>query len=189
MRVRRSVRELIQRAAWRGVSLPVRAIVVQPLVARRAGGYGASVAVLDRDGRRTGEMLPEVPLAPIWLGADGRGIYCPPAQGQILIISWVDGDRAQPFISGADVAASQPPAEAALGALVLTDGAGTVLRIKGGKIGIETSQQSLLAAVEQIVDAVPKLIDSLIDSHGDSIISSTWPAEQLKATLQQVLDG
>ena len=47
----------------------------------------------------------------------------------------------------------------------------------------------LIACGAKTVDAVPKLIDSLIDSHGDSIISSTWPAEQLKATLQQVLDG
>lgn len=185
MIVRRSVRELIQRAAWRGVSLPVRAIVVQPLVVRSAGGYGASVEVLDRDGRRTGEMLPAVPLAPIWLGADGRGIYCPPAQGQILIVGWVAGDRAQPFIAGADAAASQPPAEAALDALVLTDGAGTVLRIGGGKVGIESRQQSLLAALELIVDAVPKLIDS----EGHSIIPATWPGEELKAALQQVLDG
>lgn len=182
---RRSIRELIRRAAWRGVSLPVRAVVLEPLVARRAGGYAASVEVLDRDGRRTGEMLPEVPLAPIWLGADGRGIYCPPAQGQILIVGWVDGDRAQPYFAGVDAAASQPPAEAALGALVLTDGAGTVLRIAGRKVGIETSQQSLLAALEQIVDAVPKLLDT----GGDAIVPASWPAAQLKAALRQVLDG
>lgn len=182
--MRRSIRELIRRAAWRGVSLPVRAVVLEPLVVRRAGGYGATVEVL-RDGRRTGETLPEVPLPPTWLGADGRGIYCPPAKGQILIVDWVDGDRAQPYFAGVDAAASQPPAAAVLGALVLTDGAGTVLRIAERKVGIETSQQSLLAALEQIVDAVPQLLDTA----GHAVVPASWPAAQLKAALRQVLDG
>lgn len=183
--MRRSLRDVIRRTALAGVSLPVRAVVRSSFVAQRAGGYAATLEVVDRHDRATGELLDAVPLPPLWLGPDGRGVYAPPEPGQVCVVGFVAGDRSQPFLAGMDARANLPAAAAATGALVLTDGAGTVVRISGRKVTVETSQQSLRGAIEQIIDAVP----GMLDAAGHGIVPSSWPADRLKAELSKVLDG
>lgn len=182
--MRHSVRDFIRRIAWSGVSLPVRARVRSSFVARRAGGYGCTAEVLDRTGAATGEVLEALPLSPIWLAADGRGIYAAPAAGQIVIVGWIDGDRSQPYIAAMDGTANTPSADAAAGPLVLTDGRGTIIRINGHRVSVASSQQSLVAALERIVDAV----SALVDTAGHAIAPASWPAAHLKQLLRQVLD-
>lgn len=182
--MRHSVRDFIRRIAWSGVSLPVRARVRSSFVARRAGGYGCTAEVLDRTGAATGEVLEALPLSPIWLAADGRGIYAAPAAGQIVIVGWIDGDRSQPYIAAMDGTANTPSADAAAGPFVLTDGRGTIIRINGRRVSVASSQQSLVAALERIVDAV----SALVDTAGHAIAPASWPAAHLKQRLRQVLD-
>lgn len=182
--MRHSVRDFIRRIAWSGVSLPVRARVRSSFVARRAGGYGCTAEVLDRTGAATGEVLEALPLSPIWLAADGRGIYAAPAAGQVVIVGWIDGDRSQPYIAAMDGTANTPSADAAAGPLVLTDGRGTIIRINGRRVSVASSQQSLVAALERIVDAV----SALVDTAGHAIAPASWPAAHLKQLLRQVLD-
>lgn len=182
--MRHSVRDFIRRIAWSGVSLPVRARVRSSFVARRAGGYGCTAEVLDRTGTATGEVLEALPLSPIWLAADGRGIYAAPAAGQVVIVGWIDGDRSQPYIAAMDGTANTPSADAAAGPLVLTDGRGTIIRINGRRVSVASSQQSLVAALERIVDAV----SALVDTAGHAIAPASWPAAHLKQLLRQVLD-
>lgn len=182
--MKRSIRDAIRRIAWSGVSLPVRARVRSSFVARRAGGYGCTAEVLDRTGAATGEVLESLPLSPIWLGADGRGIYAAPAAGQVVIVDWIDGDRSQPYIAAMDGAANVPAADAAAGPLVLTDGGGTIVKISGRRVSVASSQQSLVAALERIVDAVA----ALVDTAGHTIAPPSWPAAALKQRLRQVLD-
>lgn len=48
----------------------------------------------------TGELFKEVPVSPLWASGDGRGIFMPPSEDQIVIVGFIGGNKAFPFVSG-----------------------------------------------------------------------------------------
>lgn len=90
----RSASDALRAAALAGVSFPVRAVVRAAYCRPAAAGYAVDLEVVHRATLQpTGELVAAVPLSPLWLGADGRGLYAPPQVGQIVILAWVEGDR------------------------------------------------------------------------------------------------
>lgn len=168
------IRDAIRRIAWSGVSLPVLAVVDRAYVRPAAGGYAADLEVVQRGTRRrTGERLVEVPLQPLWLGADGRGLYAPPEQGQYVIVAWIEGDRSHPYVAGAAADRYTPAAAAATGELALLDGRGQEIRLRdglfevldgaGGELRLQrkwrlaTANDSLRPVLEALIDALVAL--------------------------------
>ena len=169
----RSIWHRIRRIAWSGVSLPVKA-VVDASYARSGGEYAADLEVVHRATlERTGEMLEGVPLQPIWLGADGRGLYAPPEQGRIVVVGWIEGDRGHPYVAGAAADGYTPAASAGVGEFVLVDGRGHEVRITeqfwrlvdgvGGELKLQgrwrmaNPRDSLRPILESLIDAVAAL--------------------------------
>lgn len=168
------IRDAIRRIAWSGVSLPVLAVADRAYVRPAAGGYAADLEVVQRaTRRRTGERLVEVPLQPLWLGADGRGLYAPPAQGQHVVVAWIEGDRSHPYVAGAAADRYTPAAAAATGELALLDGRGQEIRLRdglfevldgaGGELRLQrkwrlaTANDSLRPVLEALIDALVAL--------------------------------
>ena len=155
--MKRSLAEAIRRLAWSGVSLPVRAVVDRAYASPAAGGYAADVEIVHRVSLdRSGEKLTEVPLQPLWLGGDGRGLFAPPEAGQYVIVSWIEGDRSCPFIAGASADRYSPAASAETGELRLVDGRGAELALSG-RWRLATAQDSLRPVIEALIDAVVAL--------------------------------
>ena len=85
---------------WKGATWPCRAIVRAS--AADADGYRVTVEPLTGTGEPTGQTLPDLPLDPLWLGADGTGVFAPPAEGRIVAIIWAGGSSGHPIVcSGA----------------------------------------------------------------------------------------
>ena len=168
------IRDAIRRIAWSGVSLPVLAVVDRAYARQAAGGYAADLEVVQRATlSRTGERLVEVPLQPLWLGADGRGLYAPPEQGQYVVVAWIEGDRSHPYVAGAAADRYTPAAAAATGELALLDGRGQEIRLRDGLFGVldgaggelrlqrkwrlATANDSLRPVLEALIDALVAL--------------------------------
>ena len=170
----RSISAAILRLAWSGVSRPVKAVVDRSYARQGAeGGYAADLEVVHRVTlKRTGETLPGVPLQPVWLGPDGRGLYAPPAPGQLVIVNWIEGDRAHPYVAGAAADAYAPAVDAAVGALVLSDGgrnytmrvedtlwalydaSGAQIRLRGSRWTMVSDAESLRTILDDLIDAL-----------------------------------
>ena len=123
-----------------------------------AGGYCFDGEVLMPETlEATGELLKEVPISPVWAGRDGRGIYCPPEAGQVVIVSFIGFNKAYPFYSGV-YGDSYTPADAAENALIFTDGQGGVFSMTGsGLFSLMNNSKSLKALLEAIIDSVSGL--------------------------------
>ena len=144
----------VRQEALAGVSLPVLAEVDRAWAT--PAGYAADVAVLNRSTlQRTGEALEAVPISPLWAGADGRGMYGPPAAGQLLVVMFVEGDRSAPVGMAVGADPRQGPARAvAADEFALLDGAGGEIRSKGRLWRLATSADSLAAVLNALIDAL-----------------------------------
>lgn len=189
----KSISEAVRAAAWEGVSLPVRAIVRAAYCRPEAGGYAVDLEVVHRATLQpTGELVPAVPLSPLWLGADGRGLYAPPQVGQLVILAWVEGDRSHPFIAGYHGDAHAPAQAVGAGELVLTDGRGAELRVRDSLWRIVNTQESLRTLLEDLIDEVKALVTTpgpaAVHDHG---VSSGTKAklQALRARLPKLLDS
>ena len=152
-----------------GVQFPCRAIVRAS--AADADGYRATVEVLDGTGEPTGQTLPDLPLDPLWLGADGTGVFAPPAEGRIVAIIWAGGSSGHPIVcSGAwrnpgatprlDVPAGEHSVQGeTYDARMLADEyrisseAGSQVSLKG-KIKVASDDDDLLEALVETIEAV-----------------------------------
>lgn len=169
-----SLREAIRRIAWSGVSQPVKAVVDRAYATTATGGYAADLEIVHRVTlARSGERLAEVPLQPLWLGADGRGLYAPPEAGQIVIVAWIEGDRSHPYVAGAAADRYTPAAAAAPGELALLDGRGQEIKLRDGlfevldgaggalrlqrKWRLATAGDSLRPVLDALLDALSML--------------------------------
>ena len=147
----------IRRIAWSGVSQPVKAVVDRAYASPAVGGYAADVEIVHRATlARSGERLAEVPLQPLWLAADGRGLFAPPEEGQHVIIAWIEGDRSHPYVAGAAADRYTPAAAAATGELALLNGTGGELRLQR-KWRLANGDDSLRPVIEALIDAVVAL--------------------------------
>ena len=200
----RSVEERIREIAWAGVSLPVRAEVRSAVA--DGSGYLLDVAVLDRLMQPTREVLETVPAPPLWLGSGGRGVYAPPEEGSVVLVAFVAGDRESPIVTAALAGDAQaPPKAVPVGAWALLDGRGgevwmqgdgtvrladadgAVVRVAGDRVEVASSIRSLLAALEEVVDAVIRM-----QTTGSPALHAVSPGSQqalaaAKARLAEVL--
>ena len=93
------IRDQIRRVLIEGVELPARAVVLDSRA--DSSGYSADVEILDSVGDRTGHVLNDVAIDPLWLLAGGEGIFAPPANNQLVAISWLGDEAGQPVIAAA----------------------------------------------------------------------------------------
>lgn len=189
----RSTSDALRAAALAGVSFPVRAVVRAAYCRPAAAGYAVDLEVVHRATLQpTGELVAAVPLSPLWLGADGRGLYAPPQVGQIVILAWVEGDRGHPFIAGFHGDAHLPARAVASGELVLTDGRGAELRIRDSLWRIANAQDSLRTLLEDLIDEVKGLVTTpgpaAPHDHGVSPATKA-KLQALRARLPKLLDS
>ena len=150
----RSVIERLRERVLEGMAAPVKAKVEKGYIKQSAGGYCVDAQVVNPATlEETGELLKEIPLPPIWMGADGRGLFAPPEAGQLIVVGFVGFNRAYPYVAGF-AGDEYTPADGAENALVLTDGQGAVIKIDGSLFGILNGSQSLKVILENFVDEV-----------------------------------
>ena len=114
-----------------GVQFPVRAIVRSS--AADADGYRATVEVLDGAGQPTGQVLPDLPLDPLFEGRDGAGWFAPPKVGRIVAVAWMGGSAGHlVIVSTGWRQPAVPSIPVAAGEGALQDGDGGELRYQGG---------------------------------------------------------
>ena len=165
--LRRIVEQVLSR-----LRMPVLVRVDRSYIRQEQGGYCLDGTVL-RPGsmEESGEILKEVPISPIWAGKNGQGVYCPPEDGQIVIVNWISGHSAWPFVAGI-WSDGITPADGKRGRLVITDGQGGSVSLDGSggleitngngaeikmaspRIGILNTSTSLKAILEQLVDEI-----------------------------------
>ena len=106
-----------------GLELPARAIVRSS--AADSGGYRATVEILTGDGKRTDQVLPDLPIDRQWVAAAGAGIFAPPAPDQLVMVTWSGGSAGHPVVTcGADDEPAVPFRAVPGGGWALQDGAG-----------------------------------------------------------------
>lgn len=88
-------------------------------------------AILPGSLETTGELFKEIPVSPLWADSDGRGIYAPPAEGQIAIVSFIGGNKAFPFVSGIYAEDYTPVKGTDAKKLVILDGEGLKIEFDG----------------------------------------------------------
>lgn len=152
-----SVRPVIDRLRDRvlaGIAAPVKATVEKAYMKKEAGGYCVDAQVVNPSTlEETGELLKEIPLSPIWMGSDGRGLFAPPEAGQIIVVGFVGFSRAHPFVAGF-AGDEYKPGDGSDGALVLTDGKGAMIKIDGSLIGMRNQSASLKGVLDSLVDTL-----------------------------------
>jgi hypothetical protein len=131
---------------------PRLAIVNKVYEGAGKGKYAVDVELLTAGSlEKTGVMLPEVPISPIWAGKGGRGLYALPSKGQIVVVGFIEWNAAFPYVSG--VWSDQyDAAEHPDGTFTITDGK-SVFRIDAdGLFKFETDKLSLKALLEKFID-------------------------------------
>jgi len=62
--------------------------------------YSLTASVLDASTlEETGRIVGDVAISPIWAGKNGEGIYAPPETGMLVVIDFLEGSAAFPFVS------------------------------------------------------------------------------------------
>ena len=151
--------------------------------------YAADVEVLTPgDWARTGEVVGQVPIGPIWMGQGGQGIYAPPAVGQVVIVECLGWDPAFPYVS-ASYGETYSCADFKEDELTLTDGQGAEVSISAsGLLRIASRQETLRAVIEEIVDGVVGM--QTVGSPPQHVVSpaTITKLEAAKAKLAQVME-
>ena len=78
----------------------------------------------------TSEMFKEIPISPVWADKDGRGLFAPPSVGQVVVVSYIEGNRAYPFVAGVYGEDYKPCGDAVDRKMVLADGKGLVIMLQ-----------------------------------------------------------
>ncbi len=105
---------------------------------------------------KTGEMLQEVPLSPLWAGTAGHGIYAPPQPTSHVIIAFIDGNGAHPFVL-CPYGLDYPTADHDKNALTITDGKANICITEQSLITIASATQNLHDLLAQLLDELMKL--------------------------------
>lgn len=145
--------ESIKQKILQELSPPTPVRVSKSYIKKAGGGYCLDGEVLRPESLEgTGEILKDVPISPIWAGKNGQGIFCPPEKNQVIIVSFINFNRAFPYFDGI-WSDTYKPAEGGEGQFVLTDGKGGIFRMSGdGLFSVMNSGKSLKVILEKIVD-------------------------------------
>jgi hypothetical protein len=118
------------------------------------GKYCVDVELLKAGSlEKTGTLLPEVPLNPVWAGSGGRGLYATPATGQVVVIEFLEWDTAFPYVAGV-WGDKYEAAEHPDGTLTLTDGKSMFRIDTDGLFKFETAKMSMKALLEKFIDEI-----------------------------------
>lgn len=142
----------ITKSVLQNISGSVLVKVDKSFIKKSSGGYCFDGTVLTPESlEETGEILKEVPINPIWGGKSGQGIFCPPESGQIVVVSFLEFNRAFPYYNGI-YSDAYTPAEGIEGNFILTDGKGGIFKMSGdGLFSILNKGKSMKAILEEIV--------------------------------------
>lgn len=95
---RKSVRDNLSKSLI-PQSFPELAIVKKIYTGSGKGKYCVDVEIVDPGSlEKTGELMSEVPMSPIWVGKSKIGIFCPPPKDTLVIVNFLRGDRSFPFV-------------------------------------------------------------------------------------------
>ena len=117
----------IARAILKHLAFP-RIVRVTHSEAGARGYYIDGEAVTPGSYESTGELFKEVPVPSVWADGDGRGIFVPPTKGQMVIVSFIEGNKAFPFVAGVYGEEYRPVDKASAGQVAICDASG--LRIE-----------------------------------------------------------
>ena len=117
----------LARAILKHLAFP-RIVRVTHAEAGERGYYIDGEAVTPGSYEATGELFKEVPVPPVWADKDGRGVFVPPTEGQMVIVSFVEGNKAFPFVAGVYGEEYKPVDKASAGQIAICDASG--LRIE-----------------------------------------------------------
>lgn len=170
--------------------MPVLVRVDRSYIRKASGGYCLDGMVL-RPGsmEETGEILKEVPISPIWAGKRGQGVYCPPEDGQVVVVNWISGNSAWPFVAGI-WSDGITPADGRNGRFVITDGQGGSFALNGsGLFAFGNQSESLKALLEGLCGELKKIkvvdpISGVLPLSSDNVITITVLEGRIAALLE-----
>ncbi len=140
--------------AWPHRANPELAKVIKMNSGSGKNKYSACVRIVDPATlEETDTIIDDVGISPIWAGKKGQGIYAPLEPGVLVIVDFIQGNQAFPFISsvyGQEYGAGS----FSTGEFLITNGTTKIKISSTGLISLVSSAGSLKAALDQLSDAV-----------------------------------
>lgn len=81
--------------------------------------------------KSTGELFKEIPVSPLWADQDGRGVFVPIATGQMVVVNFIGGNKAFPYVSAIYGEEYKPFDSANDGTLTILDAEECKLELNG----------------------------------------------------------
>lgn len=152
------------------------------------GYYIDGEAVTPGSYESTGELFKEIPVPPVWADGDGRGVFIPPTKGQMVVVSFVEGNKAYPFVAGVYGEEYRPVDNASAGQIAICDASGLRIELAAdGGLSISCNGKMCMtmdtAGKCEIKDDKGAVM--LIDSSKLKVGNSTGT---VKTLLEQILD-
>lgn len=152
------------------------------------GYYIDGEAVTPGSYESTGELFKEIPVPPVWADGDGRGVFIPPTKGQMVVVSFVEGNKAYPFVSGVYGEEYRPVGTAVAGQIAICDAAGLRIELAAdGGLSISCNGKMCMT-----MDAAGKC--EIKDDNGAVMLIDSSKlkvgnaAGSVKTLLEQILD-
>jgi hypothetical protein len=153
---------------------PKLAVVNKVYTEEGTGKYSADVEILRTGDRgRSGKVISEVPISPVWGGKHKQGLYCTLEKDTLVIIDFIDWDSSFPYIAGVYSDQYETVSHPA-GSCILTDGEGTVLEMADKTITLKSGDSSTVT-----------LTDSSFNIGGDEATQPIPKGNILKAELEK----
>jgi hypothetical protein len=100
----------------------------------------------------TGRIIAEVPISPVWVSRQGRGLYAIPPEETLVIIGFIAWNPAYPYVAGI-YSDEYTAGEFKKGQLMITDGEGLKFGVDVDALFFfETRAQSLKNILDKIID-------------------------------------
>lgn len=182
-----SVVDVLMKKIRSQLAAPALVVVDKAYMKFEEGGYCIDGTVLLPGSlEKTDEIMKEIPISPVWAAADGRGIYCPPEAGQVVIVSFIGFNRAWPVVSGV-YGNAYTPADGTDKQLVLTDGKGTKITFTGeGEIEITDINEMKVRLIGDGSFEITDDAGAAIKIHGDGKISIVNGSASIKVILENL---
>ena len=159
------IKKNLKDAIFPNACFPELAFVKKVYEGSGKGKYCVDVEILTPGSlEKTGELMSEVPLNPIFIGKKKTGLYVPPPADAVVIVAFIRGNRAFPYISGV-YGNTYESADFKKDEFLLTDGDKIEIRISEGKI---TTINDKVEAIIESSKLSCKVKDVLIEADGDA---------------------
>lgn len=175
------------KAILKHIAFP-RIVRVTHAEAGERGYYIDGEAVTPGSYEATGELFKEVPVPPVWADGDGRGVFVPPTKDQLVIVSFVEGNKAFPFVAGVYGEEYKPVDKASAGQVAICDAAGLRIELAAdGSVSVSCNGQMSL-----FMDTKGKC--EIKDSSGATMLIESSKlkvgnaAGTVRTLLEQILD-